>query len=125
MLTSVTGFDAYERTIDIDLDFSPETLFQILTEDDGWPATQDLRLQGQLGDEFPLRWNIGGWFLREQLDVVVTNDLGDRTALAIGQRDYTQDLWSAAGYASLAFDFWDDFTLAGGVTYNGERKRRG
>ena len=31
--------------------FSPETLFQILTEDEGWQAVQDLRLEGQLGAE--------------------------------------------------------------------------
>ena len=28
ILNSITGFDAYDRLIDIDLDFSPETLFQ-------------------------------------------------------------------------------------------------
>ncbi|MBW2401388.1 MAG: TonB-dependent receptor [Deltaproteobacteria bacterium] len=122
-LTSVTGYDTYDRVIDIDLDFSPETLFQIRTDDDGWQVTQDLRLQGQLGDDSVLRWDIGGWFMREQLDVVVQNDLGRNTNFAIGERSYTQDLWSAAGYASLAFDFWDDFTLDGGFRYNWEQKK--
>ena len=122
-LTSVTGFDSYDRLLDIDFDFSPEILFQIRTEDDGWQFTQDLRLQGQLGDEAGVRWDIGGWFLREQLDVVVTNDLGILAGFGVGERDYTQDLWSAAGYASLAFDFWDDFRLDGGFRYNWERKK--
>jgi len=45
-LTTTTGYDAYDRKIDIDLDFSPETLFQILTKDDGWQVAQDLKLQG-------------------------------------------------------------------------------
>ena len=121
--TPVTGYESYDRVIDIDLDFSPETLFQILTEDQGWQFTQDLRLEGALGDESPLRWEIGGWFLRERLDVLVTNNFGTATNLQIGARDYTQDLWSAAGYASLAFDFWDDFTLDGGFRYNWERKK--
>jgi outer membrane receptor protein involved in Fe transport len=121
-LTSVTGYDTYDRIIDIDLDFSPETLFQIITDDDGWQVYQDLRLQGSFGDESVLRWDIGGWMLREQLDVVVTNDLGVNSAFAVGERDYIQDLWSAAGYASLAFDFWDNFTLDGGFRYNWERK---
>jgi iron complex outermembrane receptor protein len=122
-LTSVTGYDTYDRVIDIDLDFSPETLFQIITEDEGWQATQDLRLEGELGDESRLGWEIGGWFLREQLDVLVTNNFGTSTNLQIGARDYTQDLWSAAGYASLTFDFWDDFTLDGGFRYNWEHKK--
>ena len=84
-LTSVTGYDTYDRVIDIDLDFSPETLFQILTDDEGWQVTQDLRLEGQLGDESQLRWDIGGWFLREQLDVVVTNDPGQTARRARGR----------------------------------------
>ncbi len=122
-LTSISGYDNYDRLLDIDLDFSPETLFQIVTDDQGWQVTQGLQLQGQLGDESSLRWDIGGWFLREKLDVVVTNDLGIFTAFAVGKRDYTQELWSTGSYASLAFDFWDDFTLDGGIRYNWEQKK--
>jgi outer membrane receptor protein involved in Fe transport len=122
-LSSVTGYDTYDRYIQLDLDFSPETLFHITTNDEGWEVVQDVRLQGQLGEETPLRWDIGGWFLREQLKVVVTNDLGDAAIFGAGARDYTQDLYSAAGYASLSFDFWDDFTLDGGGRYNWERKK--
>ncbi len=121
--SSVTGFDTYNRFMDIDLDFSPETLFEIVTDDDGWQVTQDLRLEGEIGDGPSLHWDIGGWFLREKLDVVVENNFGRGTNLAIGKRDYTQDLWSAAGYASLSFDFWDDFTLNGGIRYNWEQKK--
>jgi outer membrane receptor protein involved in Fe transport len=119
-LTSVTGYDRYDRVIDSDLDFSPDTLFHILTDDEGWQIAQDLRLQGQVGDEAPVRWDVGGWFLREQLDVFVDVDLA--LPLGVSGREYTQDMWSAGGYASLAFDFWKDFTLDGGVRYNWERK---
>jgi outer membrane receptor protein involved in Fe transport len=122
-LTSISGYDTYNRVIDIDLDYSPESVFHILTEDEGWQVTQDLRLQGQFGDEVALRWDIGSWFLREQLDVSVTNDLGEFSENGVGQREYTQDLWSAAGYASLAVDFWDYFTLDGGFRYNWEQKK--
>jgi outer membrane receptor protein involved in Fe transport len=122
-LTTITSYDTYDRLLDIDLDFSPETLFEIRTDDDGWQFTQSLRLQGQLGDGGWLRWDLGSWFLREQLDVVVTNDLGIFSAFGVGSREYTQDLWSTAGYASLAFDFWDDFTLDGGFRYNWEQKK--
>jgi hypothetical protein len=122
-LTSVSGYDTYDRFIDIDQDYSPETLFHITTDDEGWQATQDLRLQGQFGDEVALRWDIGGWFLREQLEVMVANDLGEFSDFGVGQREYTQDLWSAAGYGSLAIDFWDDFTLDGGFRYNWEQKK--
>ena len=62
------------------------------------------------------------WFLREKLDVVVTNDLGEISIFGVGERAYTQDLYSSAGYVSLAFDFWDDFTFDGGFRYNWERQ---
>jgi outer membrane receptor protein involved in Fe transport len=116
-LNSVTAYDTYDRLIDLDLDFSPETLFHVLTDDDGWQAIQDVRLQGQLS-EFPLRWDVGGWFLREHLGVSTLTTLTQAFLL----RDYTQDLWSTGGYASLSFDFWKDFTLDGGFRYNWERK---
>ncbi len=122
-LSSVTGYDGYDRLIDLDLDFSPQTLFQIFTDDEGWQVTQNLQLEGQLGDASQLRWDVGSWFLREQLDVVVTNDFGSASIFAVGRRDYTQDLWSAAGYASLAVDFGPDFTLDGGFRYNWEQKK--
>ena len=34
-MSMTTGFDAYDRQIDSDVDFSPETLFHIVTTDDG------------------------------------------------------------------------------------------
>ncbi|MDJ0851106.1 MAG: TonB-dependent receptor [Myxococcota bacterium] len=120
--TAISGYDSYDRLIDTDLDFSPETLFHIRTDDDGWQFTTDLRLQGQLGDETPVRWDIGAYFLREELNVEIRNDLGNASAFAVGLRDYTQDLWSAAGYFQVSYDFWKKFTLDGGVRFNWERK---
>jgi len=55
--------------------------------------------------------------------VVVTNDLGIAAAFGVGERDYTQDLWSSAGYASLAVDLGENFTLDGGFRYNWEQKK--
>lgn len=122
-LTGTSGFDTYDRKIDLDLDFSPETLFHILTKDEGWQVTQDLKLEGQVGDEGALRWETGAWFLAEQLDVSVVNDLGKFSGFGVGEREYTQDLFSVAVYGTVAFDFWEDFTLEGGIRYNYERKK--
>ena len=122
-LETVTSYDSYDRTIDLDLDFSPETLFQILTNDEGWQIYQDTSLDGVIGSEGQIRWDVGGWFLREHLDVLVTNDLGQLAQFAVGARDYTQDIWSAAGYASVAFDIGRNFTLDGGMRYNWEQKK--
>jgi iron complex outermembrane receptor protein len=120
-LTSVSGYDGYDRLIDIDLDFSPNKLFEIKTQDRGWQATQDLTLAGQLS-ELPLRWELGGYYLMENLQVHIDNDFGAANFASVATRDYTQKLWSAAGYASLEWDFWENFTLDGGFRYNWERK---
>lgn len=120
--TTITGYDHYDRVLDRDLDFSPETLFHILTDDRGWQATQEFRLEGEAGSEGQLRWDVGAYFLGEELNVGVENDLGKNSLFAAGARDYTQNLYSVAGYVSLSYDFWDDFTLDGGFRYNWESK---
>jgi outer membrane receptor protein involved in Fe transport len=122
--TTTSAYDTYDRLIDIDLDFSPQTLFHIRTDDDAWQFYQAVALDGQIDWKSPLRWEVGGWLLREVLDVEVRNDFGQTVQAAVGVqgRDYSQTLWSAAGYASLSFDFLEDFTLDGGVRFNWERK---
>ena len=124
-LATVTGYDRYERLVDIDLDFSPSTLFHIKTQDHGRQFYQDAKLSGEtpiLGDT-PVSWDIGGWVFDEQIDVRIDNDFGRASGFAIGTRDYTQELTSMAGYGNFSFDFWDDFTLDGGVRWNWERKQ--
>ena len=122
--SNTSAYDTYDRLIDIDLDFSPQTLFHIKTEDDAWQFYQALKLEGQLADS-PFRWEVGGWALREQLNATVTNDFGDLTVTSVagvGKREYVQRLWSSAGYASFSYDFLDDFTFDGGVRFNWEQK---
>ena len=46
------------------------------------------------------------------------NDLGALTSFGVGMREYTQGSRAWRGYGPFAFDFWDDFTLDGGVRYN-------
>lgn len=121
-LSTTSGYDTYDRLIDIDLDFSPETLFQIRTEDQAWQFYQDMAVKGQLGEAGWVRWEAGGWYLQEKLDVTVNNDFGDLDTVGVVLRDYTQKTKSAAGFGHLAFDFGRDFTLDGGFRYNWEQK---
>jgi outer membrane receptor protein involved in Fe transport len=124
-LKTVTGYDRYFRKIDYDLDFSPETLFHVKSEDNGWQITQDLALSGEHDVlDTPVRWDVGGFVLREALDVKVAVNFGGgaAAAFAVGEREYSQDTTSLGGYGSFAFDFWDDFTLDGGARFNWEKK---
>ena len=122
-LRSVTGFSAYDRLIDIDLDFSPTILAEIVVKDDTYQITQDLALSGDLGDADPLTWGIGGLFLYERLDVASENRLRPDLAPAlISGRRYAQQIRSFAVYGEFSRDFWDDLTLDGGVRWNQENK---
>jgi len=119
---TTTGYDTYERLVDIDLDFSPETLFHIKTEDESWQVYQDLSFKGRFGGASQTAWEVGGYFLREELGAHVQNDLGDASGAGVVARDYSQNFWSAAGYFHFSHDFRNDLTLDGGVRYNWEQR---
>lgn len=126
-LTTATGFDRYRRKIDIDLDFSPRTLFQTITNDDGWQFFQSLTFNGILGETnaIPITWDLGGWVLREDIDARVNNDFADSgpfQSAAVRERFFGQKTWSTAGFVHVSADILDDFTLDGGFRYNFEFK---
>jgi outer membrane receptor protein involved in Fe transport len=123
-IDAVSGFDRYHRHVDIDLDFSPETLFHINTHDSGYQFYQDVKLGGETPIfDTPITWDIGGWVLPEKIDVNVLVDLGKLSGFGVGERNYTQRLLSMGGYGSFSFDFSEDFTLDGGVRFNYEEKK--
>lgn len=123
-LTSITGYDTYDRFRDTDQDFTPDVLFESVIEDDAWQATQELKAGGELVD-LPLRWELGAFTLTEDLDQ-------DQLQLARGAQSalvsdklsllFNQKLWSWAAFAGFSYDLFEDFTLDGGVRYNWERK---
>jgi outer membrane receptor protein involved in Fe transport len=120
-VTSISGYDAYQRFRDTDQDFTPDVLFEVVQEDEAWQFTQELRFSGELQDT-PFRWQAGGYYLMEMLkaDGVTTVDRFNWPYDF--HRVYEQDLWSFAFYGSFVWDFLDDWTLEGGVRYNWERK---
>jgi iron complex outermembrane receptor protein len=118
-LTSISGYETYDRFRDTDQDFTPEILFEQVAEDSAWQFFQELKLGGELSD-FPLRWEIGGYYLMERLTWQDVSSF----ALSVTQiaRDYTQDTDSWAVYSGFSWDFLDDFTLEGGVRWNRDKK---
>ena len=133
-LTSVTGFDTYDRRVDVDLDFTPNTNFENVTEDDGFQVFQEIRLNGQAFDgldEFyggPLDWEVGTFVFGEDLDAETITNTGPATAAGIiNAADQikgisNQKVVSIGAYASAGWDFWDAFTLDGGIRFNYERR---
>ncbi len=129
-LTSITGYDQWQRDVDTDLDFTPNTRFEIDTKDNGEQIFQELRLNGQAFDGLdeifggPLDWEVGAFVLHEELDTNVDINLGPGTiGGAPTARKYTQTIVSLAGYSTLSWDFWEAFTLDGGVRFNYEKRQ--
>lgn len=118
---TVSGYDAYTRTIDGDTDQSPNVIVEIASQDQGWQYYQNFDLSGAL-DVSPIEWNVGGYFLYEDLHFESDVNFGQATGLGIGDRQYVQTAWSFGVYAGLEWSFWDDFTLDGGIRYNWEDK---
>lgn len=119
-LTSITGYDSYDRMRETDQDFTPIQLFEALIDDQGWQVTQDVRLSGELEEE-SLRWSLGGFYLQETIDSDTGQFFGansPQVAISI----YQQNTWSFGVYAGFEWDFLDDFTLEMGGRYNFEKK---
>jgi iron complex outermembrane receptor protein len=117
-LTSVSGYETYDRFRDTDQDFTPDVLFESVAEDDAWQFFQEFDVGGELAD-YPFRWEVGGYYLLERL---TWHDDSFFAAASTITRDYTQDLDSWAVYAGFSWDFLDDFTLEGGARWNRDEK---
>ena len=124
-LFALASYDQYERFQDQDTDFTPELLFEAVQGDEAWQTYDELRLDGELEAE-PVQWQLGGYYLREELDndttVFVFRD-DDPDVVINTRRIYTQTIDSFAAWGEFGWDFADDFTLEGGVRWNWERKR--
>jgi iron complex outermembrane receptor protein len=122
-MKSVSGFASYKRLIDVDIDFSPTVLAEIVAPDDLYQLTQDVSFEGDFGDLDPATWGLGGYFLYEDLNVEQDITLRQDTApFLISGRTYTQQIRSFGVYGEFSRDLWNDFTLDGGARWNWEAK---
>jgi outer membrane receptor protein involved in Fe transport len=122
---ALTSYDTYERLRDQDTDFTPDLLFEQVETDEAWQVYNELHFGGELPDA-PLAWELGGYYLQEELSVQNTtfiNNPANPTVPGLFLRDYSQTTQSLGIWGEFAWNFSDDFTLEGGVRYNWERKR--
>jgi outer membrane receptor protein involved in Fe transport len=122
-ITTVTGYDHYDRFLDNDLDATPNVRFEFITTDNGWQFSQTVDVEGDVSEDIPIKWVFGGLFLYEELNVAVEGIFDDIAAqAAVSLREYQQTLWSGGFHAGFTFDFWEKFALDAGLRYNWERK---
>ncbi len=125
-LTSRTGYEWYDRLRDIDQDYTPIVLFETESQDDAYQVTQDLNLNGDLlgGD---LVWNLGGFFLHEELDAHILNYTAEQQVVRSGGslptvRNFSEKTQDVAVYGDLAWRLSDDWSIQGGARFNQEKK---
>ena len=118
-LETISGYDGYSRSRDTDQDFTPDVLFEIEQEDDGWQFFQELKATSE-SPEGSLRGELGGYFLMEELEYASLSKT--RVVSIDALRTFGQSVKSFAVYGGVDWDFLDDFTLNAGARYNYEDK---
>jgi outer membrane receptor protein involved in Fe transport len=118
-LKNIVAFEDYDRFRDQDADYSSRVLFEARVQDRAWQASEDLRLSGEL-DDYPVQWEVGALFLMKEFDNDRRDDGGNNV---IDVRViYNEKTIGGNVFAKGIWEFFDDFSLEGGVRYNMERK---
>jgi len=116
LLTSLTGYEWYDRKIEDEGDAIPIQAFAAIYEDSSQQWSQELRASGE-GERY--RWFVGGFFLRDQLEA--SNVFPGLRSRRIEQ-SFEQTLSSYAVYASGRYWLLDEVYLDAGLRYNIEQK---
>jgi len=116
VVTSISGYEWYDRKIEDEGDASPISAFAAIYEDSAWQVSQELRIAGE-GDRY--RWLVGGFFLYDELD---SNNLFPGLVNRRIEQTFSQTLVTGAGYASGRYWLLDSVYVDAGVRYNKEKK---
>ena len=131
------GLTAYEWNDGITVentDASPRFVLESVYEDSAWQLSQELALRGEWDDLFAWdlgegEWQVGGYYLQEDLEAANHFDTGPPAADHLDQF-YDQKTRNLAGFAYSEYRLRPgcqtllpcDFTLVTGVRYNREEK---
>ena len=116
VVTSLGGYEWYDRFIEDEGDANPANVFPADWSDSAWQVSQELRADFE-GERY--RWSIGGLFLQEKL--TATNLFPDTQNFRIEQT-FDQKLWSVAPYVGGRYELTEELGLESGIRYNVEHK---
>jgi iron complex outermembrane receptor protein len=117
MITTISAYDGYDRSREQDDDFTPDVIFESITDDDAWQFSQEILLEGEF-EEYLFSWETGGYYLMEELDSKSTFFQG---SLESNQK-YHQDTYSFGIHAGFSWELLENITLEAGARYNWEQK---
>jgi iron complex outermembrane receptor protein len=116
LLTSLTGYEWYDRRIDDEGDAIPIQVIPAVYEDSSQQWSQELRASGE-GELY--RWFVGGFFLRDELEA--SNLFPGLRSRRIEQT-FSNTLMSGAVYANGRYWVLDEVYFDAGLRYNIEQK---
>jgi iron complex outermembrane receptor protein len=120
-LTSVTGYDEFERRQLQDIDASPFVFIDVTFRDDTEAFSQELRLAGSSEQS---NWLLGIFYSDDSVDALQSVAIGDLVGVAGAAANVTnkQDSTSYALFANMDWALSDTVTLLAGLRYTDEEK---
>jgi len=122
-VTTVTGYEGYDRYRETDQDFTPLTLFEAIVTDSAWQFTQEIQVTGESDDGY-FGWQVGAFYLKEE-QVLDNIQFIDSEFLPVTR--WLRGFDQTTDAASTNFGFWWEFVeglkLEAGVRYNWEQKQ--
>ena len=118
-ITSITGYEGYDRRRDTDQDFTPLRLFESIVTDSAWQFTQEVQVNGETGDG-AFRWELGAFYLKEDLALRDNQFINSVTRWL---RSFEQKTDAASANLGFAWEFVEGLKLEAGVRYNWEQKK--
>ena len=116
-ITTISAYDGYDRFREQDDDFTPDVIFESITEDDAWQFSQAIHLGGEFEEQL-ISWEAGAYTLIEQLGLESTFFQGEIES----NQAYQQEMYSFGVYAGFSWEFAEGITLEAGTRYNWEQK---
>jgi iron complex outermembrane receptor protein len=120
-LTSLTGYEWYDRLVEDEGDATPEIRLAGDYTDSAWQVSQELRLEGEgeLADR-AYRWYVGGYLIQEKLQAFnqFPSVFNQRT-----EQSFDQKYLTYAPYIGGHYDLTEELALDSGVRYNVDRKQ--
>ena len=116
-ITTISAYDGYDRFREQDDDFTPDVIFESITEDDAWQFSQAIHLEGEFEEQL-ISWEAGAYTLIQQLGLESIFFQGG----FVSNQAYQEEMYSFAVYAGFSWEFAESLTLEAGARYNWEQK---
>lgn len=116
LLTSHTGYEWYDRTVEDEGDATPIILYPGVYKDSAFQLSQELRMEKE-AERY--RFVVGGFFLYENLD---SQNIFPGIRSRRIEQQFDQKLVNFAPYANGRYWLLDEVYVDGGIRFNWERK---